>query len=242
MTSAESAVVAQTVATEKLRVRLRNWVFSRLLLIVFRTLKFTWRIEEDETPESIRGALAQKTPFVLAHLHEDEWALIATYASRGMNVLVSLSADGGVMSHVLEKLNFRVARGSSSRGGASGFLSLLRNVKKASYKGVCLAIDGPRGPRRKVKPGIFKLAESLKAPIVLMSAYADKVWIFQRSWSHAFVPKPYARVRVSYLPGLGLEEIQQGLKDGKSAELGELLEKRLNDAKSLAKQRLTELR
>jgi lysophospholipid acyltransferase (LPLAT)-like uncharacterized protein len=30
------------------------------------------------------------------------------------------------------------------------------------------------------------------------AAFADRAWVFRKSWSQAFVPKPFARVVLSY--------------------------------------------
>ncbi len=59
-------------------------------------------------------------------------------------------------------------------------------------------MDGPRGPRFEPKEGIVKLAESFGGPLLVGGAHANRAWIFKKSWSQAFVPKPFARVVIVY--------------------------------------------
>jgi lysophospholipid acyltransferase (LPLAT)-like uncharacterized protein len=204
--------------------------------VLFTVLRWTWRLEEGEYPEGVKARLKSGEPVVFGHYHEDEWAMLAFYAYRGMNVLVSLSKDGSLMERFLSKLGFRIARGSSSRGGVSGLLGLIRSVKEASPPRIAsLAIDGPRGPRRRVKKGIFKLAESLRAPVVAGAAAADRAWVFEKSWSKAFIPKPFARVRVRYESEIPVDLIEKNVERDDFAELSFALEEKLKSAKSLAK-------
>lgn len=225
-------------ARESQKLSFGNWLKASLVYFLFHLLKLTWRLEEEDLPEGIPERLARGEPVVFAHFHEDEWAMLAIYANRKMNVMVSLSRDGGVMTWFLTKLGYQVVRGSSSRGGATGLLQLIRGVKANDLKGVSLAVDGPKGPRRRVKNGVFKLAESLKAPIVSGGAIASSPLIFRKSWSKAFVPLPFSRVRLTYAPLMSAAEVKKGVERDDYATLAFSLEERIKAAKSLALQRL----
>jgi lysophospholipid acyltransferase (LPLAT)-like uncharacterized protein len=180
----------------------RRLTIAFLVEIVFRVLKATWRIEEGALPASALARRAEGKPLVYAHWHQDEWALLGLYAGREMAVLVSDSEDGSAMARVLSRLGLRVLRGSSSRGGVKGFLQLIRTVRKEKISAVSLAVDGPRGPRHEPKDGIVKLGESFGGALFVGAADADRAWVFEKSWSKAFVPKPFARISVVY------EEVQ----------------------------------
>lgn len=209
-----------------------------LVYFLFALLRWTWRLEEDPLPDEAQKRLQAGLPVVFAHFHEDEWAMLAFYAKRDMTVLVSLSEDGGIMTRFLERLGYRVFRGSSSRGGASGLLQLIRGVREQSIGGVSLAVDGPRGPRRRVKKGVFKLAESLEAPIVSGGAMATRPLIFKRSWSKAFVPLPFSRIRLSYSPLMPFEDVKKFVERDDYATLGFELENKMKTAKSMALEKL----
>lgn len=209
-----------------------------LVYALFWLLRSTWRLEEDALPEEAQARLKAGLPVVFAHFHEDEWAMLAFYAQRDMTVLVSLSEDGGIMTRFLQRLGYRVFRGSSSRGGASGLLQMIRGVRDESIGGVSLAVDGPRGPRRRVKKGVFKLAESLEAPIVSGGAMATRPLIFKRSWSKAFVPLPFSRIRLSYAPLTPIEDVKKFVERDDYATLAFELENKMKTAKSVALEKL----
>jgi len=215
--------------------RIRDFWVSGLIFLLFRLLRSTWRLEEAGYPAEIHERLELGKPVVFAHWHEDEWAMLGFYAGRGMTVLVSLSRDGSLMAAFLSKLGFRIARGSSSRNAVGGFLNLKRAVEEAPDGKVSLAVDGPRGPRHRVKRGVFKLAQILNAPVLAGAATADRAWVFRKSWSKAFVPKPFARVKLVYAAPLDASQINKSAERDDYAQLEWDLEERLRATKAEAK-------
>jgi lysophospholipid acyltransferase (LPLAT)-like uncharacterized protein len=222
---------------DKLKTESLSWI----LWALYRLLSLTWRYTRDPLPPEIEQSIRAGKPFMLAHFHEDEWCLIADYARIHPYVLVSQSKDGSIMARFLERLGYHVARGSSSRGAVAGFLALLRLVKGSANpkKMVSIAVDGPRGPRHKSKFGIFKMAEVLDAEILTGATAADRAWVFRRSWSNAYIPKPFARVHLSLKVEVPLEEVRKHVERDDLAELGYKLEKSILHAKSLAQMSLS---
>lgn len=216
---------------------LRSELFSWLVFFLFKIISYSWKIEEEDFPEEIKQRLQLNEHVVFAHFHEDEWALLGAYANRKMTVLVSLSSDGALMSGFLRKLGFLVHRGSSSRGGARGFISILRSLKSGGGK-LAFAVDGPRGPRRKPKKGVLKAAQMLKAPILPAAVYVDKAWIFKKSWSKGFLPKPFAKIRICYSEPIDFALVTNFIEQDKDQEAFDLLESKLLDAKRLAKKKI----
>jgi lysophospholipid acyltransferase (LPLAT)-like uncharacterized protein len=215
----------------KLGVAILSW----LLYVVFRIFKSTWRIEEDSVPAEIQKELAEGKTQIVAHFHEDEWALLGVYADKGMHALVSLSDDGSVMAAFLRRIGFRIARGSSSRNAIAGFLSLVRSLKTSDSRLVNVAVDGPKGPRRRTKNGVFKLADALDSPVMVVSAWCSNPWIFKRSWSKAFVPRPFSRVVIKKDRFLTVDEVKRMVARDDYAELCYKLEDRLKAVKLMAK-------
>jgi lysophospholipid acyltransferase (LPLAT)-like uncharacterized protein len=83
--------------------------------------------------------------------------------------------------------------GSSSRGGAVALKQLRSELDSGS--GVVITPDGPRGPARKVKLGIIKLAQQSGRPICPIAYGVKKSWKFG-SWDGMFLPKPFSRAVV----------------------------------------------
>lgn len=170
---------------------MREKILGFIIWVLYRCLWLTWKIEIIETPE-MQKLIKNKTPFVIAHWHGDELALIHLSKRYRIATLSSKSKDGAIMTFVLGKLGAKVVRGSSSRGAVSGLLGLIKLIRK----GYCssFAVDGPKGPLHRAKPGILETSKSLKIPIICGGAAAHKAWVFEKAWNKAFLPKPFARV------------------------------------------------
>jgi hypothetical protein len=86
------------------------------------------------------------------------------YPGPRLVVLSSHHRDAEMLVRILRRFGLDIARGSSTRGGAAGLRAV---VKKASLGyDVGLTPDGPRGPRRRVAPGILLEARLCGLPIV----------------------------------------------------------------------------
>ncbi len=170
---------------------MREKLLGFIVWVLYKSLWLTWKIEITEPPE-MQTLIKNKSPFVMAHWHGDELALLHLSARYRIATLSSKSKDGAIMTYVLEKFGAKVVRGSSSRGAVSGLLGLFKLIRK----GYCssFAVDGPKGPIYRAKPGIIETSKNLKIPIICGSARADKAWHFEKAWNKAFLPKPFARV------------------------------------------------
>ena len=140
---------------------------------------------------------AQKTlderPYVASFWHE--CMIPATYLFRGMGIRVmsSFSYDGEYMGRIIRKLGFVAVKGSSSRNPLRALLGLRRALEEGWT--VAFSLDGPRGPRRQVKPGPSGLARSAGCPMTTFHTAVEKAWVL-RSWDRMMIPKPFSRVLV----------------------------------------------
>jgi lysophospholipid acyltransferase (LPLAT)-like uncharacterized protein len=62
---------------------------------------------------------------------------------------------------------------------------------------IAITPDGPRGPRRRMAPGVLLVAHRTGAAIIPLVAQVDRVWRL-RSWDAFEIPKPFARITVLY--------------------------------------------
>jgi len=170
------------------------YVGPSLVHAIYVSLRTTWRVTFDECP-SFRAALAERRPVILAHWHGDELALIQLVVRYRIATLTSTSRDGELMDGVLRRLGAATARGSSSRGGASGLRGLVQYCRKEG-RNVSFAVDGPKGPIYQVKPGVFEFSRLMDAPVYAVSVGVSRPWISRRSWNRAVLPKFFSRVHV----------------------------------------------
>jgi lysophospholipid acyltransferase (LPLAT)-like uncharacterized protein len=89
----------------------------------------------------------------------------------------------------VRRFGFVTVRGSSSRGGAGGLLSLARAIRRGHS--VVVVPDGPRGPREVLKPGVVSLARLTGAHVVPAALGASSEWR-ARSWDEFRIPKPFS--------------------------------------------------
>ncbi|MGM0441627.1 MAG: lysophospholipid acyltransferase family protein [Elusimicrobiota bacterium] len=127
-------------------------------------------------------------PYILAFWHSRLMFLVYSHRGRGINVLVSRSRDGGVISKVIHNFGFGTVRGSSSRGASASAIGLIKLLKR---KKVCaITPDGPKGPREKVKEGLPAIAKKTGCPVVPL-AYAVKSRTLLDTWDNFVLPWPF---------------------------------------------------
>ncbi len=121
----------------------------------------------------------------------------ATYICRnlGVRVMSSYSYDGEYMGRIIHKFGFVAVKGSSSRNAVRALLGLRRALKEGWT--VAFTLDGPRGPRHKVKPGPVALGRSTGVHLSMFHAAVEKAWVLN-SWDRMMIPKPFSRVLLRF--------------------------------------------
>jgi lysophospholipid acyltransferase (LPLAT)-like uncharacterized protein len=119
--------------------------------------------------------------------------------ARGVRVLASRSRDGQLIADFVKRFGLEVVRGSSSRGGAAALHELAHAVQAG--EDVAIVPDGPRGPARRLQPGIVALAAATAAPIVPVGVAARPARRLA-SWDRFVVPAPFARCGLVFGPPL----------------------------------------
>ena len=204
---------------------MRELVLGFLAWLGYRLLSLTWRVTLHE-PESLREALRERRPVILAHWHGDEFALLHVIKHYRVATLSSQSRDGRIMAVLLRLLGGRTSAGSSSRGGATGFKALIRLMREG-YN-CSFAVDGPRGPIYKVKPGVLEMSRVLGCPIYYPAISCDRAYFTHRAWDLGYVPKPFARLTIEWLGPMPPVARDQ---DPRDAALAEKLESLMLEAK-----------
>jgi hypothetical protein len=207
---------------------LRKYVLGFLIWIIYSLLSMTWRMRFHE-PESMQQALRNRKPFLLAHWHGDEIALIRLCRRYRIATMTSQSDDGQMMDVILKLLGAKTSKGSSTRGGVGGLKGLVRLLRKG-YN-CSFAVDGPKGPIYKVKPGIFELSRLLDGPIYYAGVTCDRAFLFPKSWNKTYLPKPFAKILV-YWEG-PLDPVTKD-QDARDPQLAACLEHALHETKEQA--------
>lgn len=176
---------------------MRAKILARIIWLFYYALKSTWRIQLVEH-EDFQSDLKNNRMAVLAHWHGDELAVIHLITRYRGSAITSTSKDGEIINSFLNLLGVPTARGSSTRGAVGALKGIIR-LAKLNFRPT-FAVDGPKGPYHKVKPGALELAKLLDCPIYPCGAAADRAFIFHKAWNKTYLPKPFAKVVIVWGP------------------------------------------
>jgi len=161
--------------------------------VVIRLIGATLRVAVS-SEEGGQTTLEQR-PLVASFWHS--CIVPSTYIWRGMGIRVmsSYSYDGEYMGRIIRKFGFVPVKGSSSRNPVRALLGLRRALEEGWT--VAFTLDGPRGPRHKVKPGPVGLGRSTGLALTAFHVGVERAWVLN-SWDRMMIPKPFSRVLVRF--------------------------------------------
>lgn len=166
-------------------------------IYVLYFISFTWRIRELGTVDN--------HPKVIAFWHGS--MLPVWFYFRKLNSkagIVSKSKDGQILSDYLKMLNFKLIRGSSSKGGKE---VIEKAVLKAQESIIFITPDGPRGPNRKMKIGAVLISYKAKVPLQLCSV--ETGWSIKlNSWDKFVIPLPFSKVTLKFSEMIEFESLE----------------------------------
>ena len=130
--------------------------------------------------------------------HQTEMALLPFFRDLKISIMISPSKDGEILATVANYFGYGTIRGSSNKRPVASVLEAIRFIKNERGK-LCLAVDGPRGPAFKCKPGLTKISQKTDIPII--PAFCRTHWghTFEGAWSKSRIP--YFGTRIDVLVG-----------------------------------------
>jgi lysophospholipid acyltransferase (LPLAT)-like uncharacterized protein len=189
-------------AAPRPRKPVRRFVLHKLLPPIgwraYRALGRSWTYRT-ENVGTLHGLIAERRPVVGAFLHSRTFALMHFFSlpEQGRwSLMCSQSRDGEAMARIEEGLGFRVARGSSGKGGARALVEMIKAQREDPGLNSCLAIDGSRGPRGVAQLGIITLAQKTGSVLLPVAGSTARCWRWDASWDRTVIPKPGATVAV----------------------------------------------
>ena len=163
---------------------------------LLRLLASTWRMRA-HGDEGLHAARANDQRVIFALWHGELLPLLWQHRGENVAIVISEHRDGEIVARIAESLGYSTVRGSSSKGGSRALIGLMREID-AGRDGA-ITPDGPRGPARVFAPGAAVASQRTGAYIVPIRAAASRAWRL-KSWDRFLIPKPFARVDVSYGP------------------------------------------
>ena len=177
------------------------------------------------------GCLADCGRVIVAVWHQRFLPTLA-YATKFRNfepiVMISQSRDGELAARLAERFGLVPVRGSSTRGGATALVAILKALKKNQV--AIHIVDGPAGPKGIVKPGLISMAQLSGAVILPVFVSVDRAWIMG-SWDRFLVPKPFSKVTIEWGPPF---VVPQDLDPAGNEPFRTAIEQRLSEGYALA--------
>jgi lysophospholipid acyltransferase (LPLAT)-like uncharacterized protein len=171
-----------------------SWPASILYRAWTRSMRFRLA-----TPENLAAFVNNNrngVPQVVAIWHNELFSGLGWGRSLDLAwaTIISQSRDGELISQLVHRLGWKTARGSSHRGGVKALISARKMMLNENRVAV-FTVDGPRGPRHKVKEGVIYLAHKTGARIVPGRFIHHRAHAFD-SWDRFELPLPFSSCEV----------------------------------------------
>jgi lysophospholipid acyltransferase (LPLAT)-like uncharacterized protein len=179
--------------------------FQRFFYHFIRLYSWTFRFSV-ENEEEWMTHLKQGGRVMLCTWHQQFFSAIRyfrNYKAYNPALMISQSMDGDIIAGIAKRSGWFPVRGSSSKAGKESLMEMIVRLKLTGLAGHIM--DGPRGPMGKVKAGAIRIAQEAEAVIVPFYINTNRAWFF-KSWDRFFIPKPFARVKLTYGPMIHLTQ------------------------------------
>ncbi|MCK5146192.1 lysophospholipid acyltransferase family protein [bacterium] len=174
--------------------RAKKWIYLFLLpklgWALIYTISKTLRIEIIGQ-EHLDKICDSKKPISYSIWHGRQFLISYFLADKNTCALTSPSRDGRLQADILKIFGYRIIFGSSKKNPVKALLSLINEIKTNGGPSL-IAVDGPRGPIYKVKPGILFLTKKIEGLIVPLTFSVKRGFFFQ-SWDRYLLPAPFSK-------------------------------------------------
>ncbi|MBD3349336.1 MAG: DUF374 domain-containing protein [Candidatus Eisenbacteria bacterium] len=123
--------------------------------------------------------------------HGRQFLLVPSFRGSGIVLMTDLSWAGEIQTRVLRGLGYNVVRGSSRRRPARALIAMKDAIERGNP--AAFALDGPRGPAERSKPGALFLAAKLGYPLVPVATAARRRFCIPRTWCDYQLPLPFSK-------------------------------------------------
>jgi lysophospholipid acyltransferase (LPLAT)-like uncharacterized protein len=175
---------------KKLLRLLGNLFLVPVINVLCKTLKI-----HEINKDAIKKLETNKVNAVFAFWHGTmlvPWFLLRRYKP---STIISKSSDGDILTRILNNWDYKVKRGSSSKGGKAVLEDLIKEAEANQV--IAITPDGPKGPEKVMKAGVVVLAKKTETPIVLIGVnYSKKIML--KSWDKFEIPFFFSKVVIIY--------------------------------------------
>lgn len=139
---------------------------------------FAWMKVQDKMTFIVEYNNPGITPCVYVMWHGNQFCVHGLPDRNNINILISTSKDGEIVSRICRNFGYQTCRGSSKRkGSVSGTLQLISKLKNG--ENIAIMVDGPSGPIHSVKHGAVTVAREAGVPIIPVHWYSSDFTFFE---------------------------------------------------------------
>ena len=172
-----------------------GWVLALILVCWRQTCRY--RVVNDPRPRLRELGRS----YIYAILHAHQAAAVFANDEQKLAAMVSRSRDGDLLVPSLRLRRVYAARGSTRKGGQDkGGSAALAELSELLVEGipVVFAVDGPRGPRNHVNPGVAVLSQRMGTPILPTLVLSSRRWFLEKTWDRFQIFKPFSTVSLIF--------------------------------------------
>ncbi len=155
------------------------------LKILTKLLK--WYFLTEQHLLKIKNVNYPKRQFIFSMWHCHQCLTYGVEDKSSFYALISASNDGEIIANAAKCLNIMSVRGSTKRRGFAASMEMIEKLNEGNSIGIM--VDGPRGPKGKVKDGIVNIAKITGVPIIPVAWHSkDKTFFELNTWDKFIAP------------------------------------------------------
>ena len=175
---------------KKIRQNILQWLFTKYLELIDRTVQIEWHEENTYGDSQIFGFWHEDSFFMILVLEK------LAHRTTPVDVIVTADTRGNYIEHMIKRSGGNALRVPD---GFKAFAALKKIVKDNYEKdhSIAVALDGPLGPRHEPKKLAFYLSEHGDEEFVGICISYSSCIRLNRRWDKYAIPLPFSQVTVA---------------------------------------------
>lgn len=171
-------------------IKLKGFLLSWFL----RLQRMTWRVRI-EGREHLDRLYTNEDRFLLCFWHGKYAPIFPLLEGYEACVISTQSERGNIIAEICKNFGYRSAQIPDRPGHEA--LTLIRKALSKSRAGG-LGVDGPLGPRYRVKSGVIRMASMLELKLLPVSVDSRRKIVLNKRWDRMEIPLPFTTVCLAF--------------------------------------------
>ena len=199
-------------------IKLKGFLFAWVL----RLQRLTWRVCF-QGREQLDRLYSTKNRFLICFWHGKYVPMFPLLEGYQACVVSSLSERGSVIAEICGNFGYQSAQVPDRPG--RGALTLMGKALSGVWAGG-IAVDGPLGPRYRVKTSVIRMASAFGFDLLPVSAGSRRKIVLNRRWDRMELPLPFTTVCLSFGKPI---KVPPNLRNGQIRQLAGHLAEAITD-------------